>query len=63
MRQQCRNNKLKIIAAAWNDEFGLPDGSYSESDIQDYVEYNIKNHVQYPLILLFKFTLIGLIKD
>ena len=28
----------------WNDEFGLPDGSYSVSDIQDYIEYIIKKH-------------------
>ena len=28
----------------WNDEFELPDGSYSVSDIQDYFEYIIKKH-------------------
>ena len=33
------NNKFKISAATWNDEFELPDGSYSISDIQDYFEY------------------------
>ena len=38
------NNKLKIIASTWNDEFELPDGIYSESDIQDYIEYIIENH-------------------
>ena len=27
-----------------NDEFNLPDGSYSVSDIQDYFEYIIKKH-------------------
>ena len=27
-----------------NDEFELPDGSYSVSDIQDYIEYIIKTH-------------------
>ena len=27
----------------WNDEFELPDGSYSMSDIQDYFKYIIKN--------------------
>ena len=26
------------------DEFELPDGSYSVSDIQDYIEYIIKKH-------------------
>ena len=32
------------MAPTWNDEFELPDGSYSVSDIQDYIEYNIKKH-------------------
>ena len=29
------NNKLKISAPTWNEEFKLPDGSYFVSDIQD----------------------------
>ena len=33
------NNKFKISAPTWNEEFTLPDGSYSVSDIQDYFEY------------------------
>ena len=33
------NNKFKISAPTWNDQFDLPDGSYSISDIQDYFEY------------------------
>ena len=37
-----KNNKFKISAPAWNDEFNLPDGSYSISDIQDYLEHIIK---------------------
>ena len=36
IRKQYKNNKLKIIAATWNDEFELSNGSYSVSDIQDY---------------------------
>ena len=28
----------------WNEEFELPDGSYSVSDIQDYFEYIIKKY-------------------
>ena len=35
-----KNNKLKISAPTWNEEFELPYGSYSGSDIQDYFEYN-----------------------
>ena len=37
-----KNNKLKISAPTSNDEFDLPDGSYSISDIQDYFEFIIK---------------------
>ena len=33
------NNKFKISAPTWNDEFDLPDGSCSITDIQDYFEY------------------------
>ena len=36
IRQQYKNNKLKVIAPTWNDEFELPDGSYSLSDILNY---------------------------
>ena len=38
------NNKFKISAPTWNEEFKLPDGSYSVSDIQDYFEYILKKH-------------------
>ena len=31
------NNKFKISAPTWNDEFDLPDGLYSISDIQNYL--------------------------
>ena len=44
IRKQYRNNKLKIIARTWKAEFELPDGFYSVSDIQDYIEYIIKKH-------------------
>ena len=30
------NQKLKIFAPTWNDEFDLLDGSYSVSEIQHY---------------------------
>ena len=51
-----KNNKLKIIAPTWNDEFELPDGSYSLSDIQNYTEFVIKKHVKLrtkPLIHVY----------
>ena len=31
-------------APTWNDEFNLPNGSYSVSDIQNYLEHVIKKH-------------------
>ena len=37
------NNRFKISASTWNDEFDLLDGSYSISGIQGYFEYIIKN--------------------
>ena len=33
IRKQYKINKLKIITPTWNDEFELPDGSSSLSDI------------------------------
>ena len=48
VRQQYKNNKLKIIAPTWNDEFELADGSYSVSDIQDFIEYIIKKQEELP---------------
>ena len=38
------NNKFKISAPTWNETFGLSDGSYNISEIQDYIEYVIKKH-------------------
>ena len=37
-------NKFKTSAPTWNDTFGLPDGSYSIADIEDYFEFIIKKH-------------------
>ena len=44
IKSSYNNNKFKISAATWSDEFELPDGSYSISDIQDYFEYILKEH-------------------
>ena len=44
IRKKYKNNTLKIISPTWNDEFELPNGSYSVSDIQDYIKYIIKMH-------------------
>ena len=37
-------NKFRISVPTWNDKFELPDGSYSVSDIQNYLEYILKKH-------------------
>ena len=44
IKSSCNNNKFKISAPTWNDEFELLDGSYSVSDIQDYFDYILKKY-------------------
>ena len=44
IKKPYKNNKFKILAPTWNEEFELPDGSYSISYIQDYFEYILKKH-------------------
>ena len=44
IKSSSNNNKFKISAPTWSEEFELPDGSYSISDIQDYFEYILKKH-------------------
>ena len=40
IKKSFKNNKFKMSALTWNEEFELPDGSYSISNIQDYVKYS-----------------------
>ena len=42
VKSSYNNNKFKISAPTWSEEFGLPDRSYSVSDIQDYFECILK---------------------
>ena len=44
IKSSYNNNKFKISTPTWSNEFELPDGSYSISDIQDYFEYILKKH-------------------
>ena len=44
IKSEYNNNKFKINAPTWSDEFNLPGGSYSVFDMQDYFEYIIKQH-------------------
>ena len=46
-----KNNKFKISAPTWNEEFKLSDWSYSVSDIQDCFKYILKNMWQLMIIL------------
>ena len=51
-----KNNKFKISAPTWNEEFKLPDGFYSVSDIQDYFEYIIKKRgedIDKPSVMIY----------
>ena len=44
IKSSYKNNKFKISAPTWSDEFELPDGSYSVPDIQDYFKYILKEY-------------------
>ena len=38
-KKAVQNNKFKMSALTWNEEFELPDGSYSVSEFQYYFKY------------------------
>ena len=44
IKNSYNNNKFKISAPTWKDEFELSHGSHSVSDIQDYFEYILEKH-------------------
>ena len=44
INSEYNKKKLKISSITLKDEFDLPDGSYSISDIQDSFEFIIKKH-------------------
>ena len=44
LKRSYKNIKFKIWAPIWNEEFELPDESYSVSDVQDYFEYTLKKY-------------------
>ena len=39
IKKSYKNKKFKISASTWNEEFELPDGWFSVSDIQGYFEH------------------------
>ena len=46
IKKSYKINMFKRSAPAWNEEFELPERSYSVSDIQDYFEFTLKQHVE-----------------
>ena len=44
IKKSYKNSKFKISAPTWNEEFELPDGSYSIPDMHYYFEYILKKH-------------------
>ena len=44
IKKSYKNKKFKISVPTWTEEFELPYGSYSVSDIQDCFEYIFKKH-------------------
>ena len=44
LQKSYKNNKFKISAPAWDEEFEMSDGSYSVSDIQEYFQCHLKKH-------------------
>ena len=42
IRKQYKNNTIKATGPTRNDEFELPDGSYSVLDVQDHIEFIIQ---------------------
>ena len=51
------NNKFRIFASNWNDEFDIPDGSYSISKIQQIIlNVLLKRMKLQQIIYPYKFT-------
>ena len=44
IKKSYKKNEFKISAPTWNENFKLPEGSYSLLDIQYYFEYIIRKY-------------------
>ena len=44
IKKSYKKNEFKISAPTWNENFKLPDGSYSLLDIQYYFDYIIRKY-------------------
>ena len=56
IKSSYNNNKFAISTPTWNEEFLLPDGFYSISDIQDYFEYILKKHGKKLMMMTIKIS-------
>ena len=56
IKSSYNNNKFKISAPTWSEEFNFPDESYSIPDIQDYFKFILKKHgenIDNPPIIIY----------
>ena len=60
IKSSYNNNKFKISAPTWNEEFKLPDGSYSVRDIQNCLKYILKSMGKIQINNQWKYILIKL---
>ena len=44
VKSEYKNNKFKLNGPTWSESFDLNDGSYTKTNIQDYILYIIKKH-------------------
>ena len=44
IKKVIQNNKFKVSAATWNEEFEYSNGSYFVSNFQEYFEYMLRKH-------------------
>ena len=61
IKSSCNNNKFKVSAPTWNEEFKLPDGFCSVSDVQDYFEYILKKHGENINTDIYRYMLIKML--
>ena len=55
IKSSYKNNKFKISAPSWSDEFELPDGSHSVSEFKIILNIFLKNIVKVLMTHQFKF--------
>ena len=53
IKSSYNNNKFKISAPTWSEEFNLPDGSYSITDILKYILRKHGENVDNPSIIIY----------